>query len=302
MKAVLLRTGSVPNLSIQPSFVPGSPRVPHFDLYAEKKKSVSPKISLHLEINRRNDTTPVRSIRRVMSESDVIRSESEVSGCFSRLSAAGSRSFPVRIPEEEYVSDGEDGVGSVRSLFVTERGSDRRNYAGDWPEGGIPVEELGFSGGGIGKGRIPGGGGGGDDFEFGAFTGGEADRSKISAYYLEMLKSDPTNFLLLRNYGKFLHEVERDTAKAEEYYGRAILASPGDGEVLSLYGKLIWETEADEDRAKSYFDRAVHASPDDCVVLGSYAHFMWEAGGDEDEEEEIEIEGSKASPAMVAAF
>ncbi|GFZ00783.1 tetratricopeptide repeat (TPR)-like superfamily protein [Actinidia rufa] len=94
-----------------------------------------------------------------------------------------------------------------------------------------------------------------------------------------MLKSNPTDSLLLRNYGRFLHEIEGDVVKAEEYYGRAILASPGDGEVLALYGNLIWETQRDRDRAKSYFDRAVHSSPDDCMVLGSYAHFHVGGGG-----------------------
>ncbi|PSS11803.1 Adenosine monophosphate-protein like [Actinidia chinensis var. chinensis] len=188
------------------------------------------------------------SRRRDSSPATVIRralSETDVirsEFSFSRLSGVGSRSLPARIPEEE----------------------------------------LEFPGGGIGKGRNSGGFGGSDGFGDGTFTGGDADRSKMGAYYQEMLKSNPTDSLLLRNYGRFLHEIEGDVVKAEEYYGRAILASPGDGEVLALYGNLIWETQRDGDRAKSYFDRAVHSSPDDCMVLGSYAHFMWEA---EDEEE-----------------
>ncbi|KAF8027193.1 hypothetical protein BT93_E0183 [Corymbia citriodora subsp. variegata] len=108
--------------------------------------------------------------------------------------------------------------------------------------------------------------------------GGCAKRSEICDHYRGMLESRPDCSLLLRNYAKYLHEVERDAERAEEYYARAILASPGDGEVLSLYGRLIWEAERDEDRAGMYFDQAVNASPDDCMVLGSYAHFLWEAG------------------------
>lgn len=115
-----------------------------------------------------------------------------------------------------------------------------------------------------------------------------------------MLKADPTNSLLLRNYGKYLHEVEKDTAKAEEYYGRAILASPGDGEVLALYADLIWDTYRDEIRASSYFNQALQASPDDSVVLGSYAHFLWEV---EEIEEGTEMKVSGVSaPAIVEAF
>ncbi|TQD97002.1 hypothetical protein C1H46_017401 [Malus baccata] len=122
-----------------------------------------------------------------------------------------------------------------------------------------------------------------------------------------MLKSNPGDPLLLRNYGKFLHEVEKDAVGAEECYCRAILGSPGDGELLSLYAKLIWETQRDEERAKSYFDQAVSASPDDCMVLGSFASFMWEAEEDEDEDNNKEIniyDGTQVSsvPALVPAF
>ncbi|XP_061338232.1 uncharacterized protein LOC133285088 [Gastrolobium bilobum] len=171
-----------------------------------------------------------------------------------------------------------------------------RTGARSFTESGIPVEELGF------------GCGAGDGGDHGTATvtgwnGGE--RIKIGAYYEEMLKSNPTDALLLRNYGKFLHEVEKDTVRAEEYYGRAILANPGDGDLLSLYGKLIWETERDEERAKSYFDQAIHAAPDDCTVLGSYAHFMWDA--EEEEEEEVNGGGimgkaEESAAELIAAF
>ncbi|KAK3029904.1 hypothetical protein RJ639_038527 [Escallonia herrerae] len=297
MKAVLPLTGSVPvHLS---SYIPGSPRVSisTHDIGAgffsgERISSSSPRISLNVEATRRS------TIRRALSEPDMIAAESEIRGVFR------SRSFPARIPEEEYASDSDDevGGGGVGSLVLSERVFDQKDC--NWPRNGIPLEELEFSGGGNSKGRLTGGGSGGDDYGIGGFSGGNADRGKIGAYYLEMLKSNPTNSLLLRNYAKFLHEVEMDTSKAEEYYGRAILASPGDGEVLSLYGNLIWETQKDEDRAKSYFDQAVHASPDDCAVLGSYAHFMWEAEDEEDEAEEEERKRREvvSAASMVEAF
>jgi len=207
-----------------------------------------------------------------------VLSESDVTGG-SKLSGSGSLSFPARIPEEEYDSESEDDG------FVS-----LSKGAGIWPESGIPLEDLGFSGGG----RKPSG-----DDDHG--TGNGDDMSKIGAYYLEMLKSNPGDPLLLGNYGKFLHEVEKDLARAEEYYGRAILASPGNGELLSSYGKVIWESHRDGERAKSYFDQAVYASPNDCMVMGSYASFMWEVEEEEDgNEESTGIAG--ASPALVAAF
>ncbi|CAI8588195.1 unnamed protein product [Vicia faba] len=140
----------------------------------------------------------------------------------------------------------------------------------------FPLEEAGLGGGGCDHGDVTVTSGG---------NGGE--RIKIGAYYEETLKSNPTDALLLRNYGKYLHEVEKNLVRAEEYYGRAILANPEDGELLSLYGKLIWETYGDEERAKSYFDQAIHAAPDDSTVLGSYAHFMWEAEEEEKEKEKV---------------
>ncbi|KAH6790721.1 hypothetical protein C2S51_005727 [Perilla frutescens var. frutescens] len=209
--------------------------------------------------------TQRRSIRRSASEPNVIRSEMRT------LSKLGSRSFTA-IPELEYDEDHAAANGRMT-----------------W-------EELGSPGGGMNKNRKSGGGGSGG-------YGSDAERKKMRAYYQEMIKSNPTDSLLLRNYGKYLHEVEGDVVKAEEYYGRAILASPGDGEVLSLYGKLIWETKRDESRAKSYFTQAIEASPNDCMVLGSYAHFLWEAEEeecrDDDEISESEVQLPRL---MVEAF
>lgn len=191
MRAVLPRTGSVPVLSRTASA--GSPRVSlsrHDStgcFFSGAKGSVgSPRISLHFDINHRKDSpAPARGIRRAFSESDIIRSEIGFSG----LSGAGSLSFPARIPEDEHLSEIDD---EGERLVL--------NGPRIWPEIGIPLEELGFFGGG-GK---PGGGGGGYDG-----IGSGDDRSKIGAYYLEMLKSNPGDSLLLRNYGKFLHEVLR---------------------------------------------------------------------------------------------
>ncbi|KAI3453391.1 hypothetical protein Pfo_010054 [Paulownia fortunei] len=282
MESLLFRTGSG-SMPFQAPLMPASPRhsvsLPVQGSAAgafsgDRNGVSSSRISLHQEVSRRN-------ICRSSSEPDVIRAEVRT------LSKLGSRSFTAPwIPEVEC----DEGI------------DERRGYAGEWPENGISWEELGFPGGGMNKNRKSGGGGSGGN-------GSNADRHKIGAYYQEMLKSDPTNSLVLRNYGKYLHEVERDVVKAEEYYGRAILASPGDGEVLSLYGKLIWETQRDESRAKSYFNQALQASPHDSMVLGSYAHFLWEADeeedGDEDEEDQEMETGSKdvvPIAAVVEAF
>ncbi|XP_062073583.1 uncharacterized protein LOC133777848 [Humulus lupulus] len=272
MKAVLIRTGSVP-VQVQLLHVSDSPRVclnrseSLSGVFSGEKTVVnSPRVSLHFEISRRRKERDV--IRRAFSETDMIRPE-------TKSSSSGSRSFPARVPKEDEYTP----LSRTTSFSA-------------------PCPEIGISGGGFGKGSKPGGGG---DFGYGAYGGGFNDRSKLGEYYQEMLKSNPGDSLLLRNYGKYLHEVEKDLVGAEEYYGRAILANPGDGELLSLYGKLIWETQRDEDRAKSYFDQAVTASPHDCTVLGSFAHFMWEAEENDDEDIDNKTRNMSSTP-LVSAF
>jgi tetratricopeptide (TPR) repeat protein len=173
-----------------------------------------------------------------------------------------------------------------------------RGNAGGWPSSGFSCEELGFPVGGKNKNRNFSGSGSGGN-------GSHGDQHEIRAYYQEMLKTNPTNSLLLRNYGKYLQKVEKDATKAEEYYERAILASPGDGEVLSLYANLIWETHRDERRANFYFNQAVQASLNDSMVLGSYAHFLWQAEEDEEHEGIMDQIGSQDKvdiAAMLEAF
>lgn len=177
MKSSLIRTASSGSLPVHSSFVPTSPRVSVPGKYSGEKSKCSPTISLHFHVNQ----TP---IRRVSSESDL-----KISSSLPKLTRERSQSFPAIIPEEDYFSDG-------GALTLTENGFNHQNFT--------PVEESTCSGDGIGKGRTFGGGRGGYGFGRG---GGSSDRKDIGAYYQEMLKSDPMNSLLLRNYGKFLHEV-----------------------------------------------------------------------------------------------
>lgn len=271
-------------MPVHQRFVSGSPKVSisrHNSIgesFSGNGDRSASRISLNVRSSDRSPATRF-GMRRALSESDVIRSE-------RMARSAGFEPWPVKIPEEE---EEEEEMGE----FVDDWGSLI------WKESGIPMEELGLSGGGFGRGSGDSGSNG-----KGNRGGGYNDRSKMGEYYREMLKANPKNSLLLVNYGRFLYEVEKDAERAEEYYGRAILESPGDGEALSMYGKLIWETQRDEKRAKGYFDQALNASPDDCMVLGSYAHFMWEADDDdeEDDDEEHVEELVALSPAMVPAL
>ncbi|XP_028754564.1 uncharacterized protein LOC114714035 [Neltuma alba] len=262
MSASLFRTGSGPVQKPVFSGFSYSSLSSHASLPRDHIPRRSSSISLNLHSPDQRDTPP-RMIDRALSESDAIRSATESFGVSRKMKQSGSRSFPATVSGDEVLYESEwCDIGG------------KSNYAGVRPDIGILTEEFGF-GGGVGSGRDDG---------IATVTGGnDGDRVKIGAYYKEVLKSNPTDALLLGNYGKFLYEVEKDAVRAEEYYGRAILANPGDGELLSLYGKLIWETQRDEGRAESYFEHAVHASPNDCSILGSYAHFLWEA---EEEEEE----------------
>lgn len=194
MRALICRSssGSIP-LGAWNS--PTSPRVSaalavHESTAGEKNRCVSSSI---LCLQRETGRT---SIRRVSSVPSVIRAEMELSSGNKSMSKFGSLSFPAKILEED--------VSTPTLTFEENCGS---FGVGDWPSCGIPVEELEFSGGGMGK-KWNFGGGGGDEFNTGNFGGGSSDKSSMRSYYEQMIKSNPTNGLLLRNYGKFLQEVQ----------------------------------------------------------------------------------------------
>lgn len=271
MKSLLFRTG-FSSLADQTPLTPASCRHP---VSLPIQRSVAGVFSCEKNgvSSPRISLHTIKSSQRDSSQRDLVRPEVRT---YSKLR---SRSFTApQISEEDH----EIGRGN----------------AGVWPSSEFSCEELGFPGGGKSKNRNFSGSGSGRD-------GSHGDQHEIRAHYQEMLKTNPTNSLLLRNYGKYLHEVERDVTKAEEYYERAILASPGDGEVLSLYANLIWETHRDERRANFYFNQAVQASPNDSMVLGSFAHFLWEAEEDEEHEGITDQIGSQDEvdiAAMVEAF
>ncbi|KAF8389587.1 hypothetical protein HHK36_024104 [Tetracentron sinense] len=106
--------------------------------------------------------------------------------------------------------------------------------------------------------------------------GNTFDAEQMERHYERIVKENPANPLILRNYARFLYKTRRDFKKAEEYYFRAILEEPNDGEMLSEYGKLRWEVHRDEERASNYFERARESSPHNSEVLAAYASFLWD--------------------------
>ncbi|XP_076958905.1 uncharacterized protein LOC143634798 [Bidens hawaiensis] len=250
MESLLFRTGS--------GSVCSSPRLPA-PIRHNSFSAFSP--LPHLEVKN------LRRLRRAASEPKK----------FSRLTSINAGSHALHgMLHEEVLADGENvNIRCIGSLKFGEKCFD--------PVSGVVLDEGRFSGVGGGSGRD------GDGFGSGSGeSNGNNDQNRIGAHYRKLLESNPNDPLVMRNYGKFLHEVEGDPVKAEEYYGRAILASPGDGELMSLYGKLIWDVHRDGERARYYFDQAISICPNDCTVMGSYAQFLWEAEEDEDIEEESE--------------
>lgn len=195
MKAVILRGGSIPVTS--PALTASSPRVSlsrqssFAGLYSADQRTLSsPLISLLSPMDKRKPKGTHPHIRRALSDSDIARSVSR--------SPAGSRCISAGIPEEECASDGE--VDREFRALVTGNGSDRAaSFAPVWPESSIPNEEIGFSGDGLGNSGKHGGNHGDDSYDH---------KSKIRDYYRGMLNLNPADSLLLRNYGRFLHEVK----------------------------------------------------------------------------------------------
>ena len=192
MRASLFRTGSVP---VQKLTAPGSPKVSltrQSSTSGDKISVNSPWISPHSNKNGRRDF-PARIISRASSEGDMIRSSTENFGVHKKLDKTGSRYFPASMPDDEYPSENE-----LHEIWG-KNGACKPNYAGIWPESGIRLEEIEFNAGGVGD---------GGDHRITTVTGGNGgNRIELGAYYEEMVKSNPTDALLLGNYGKFLYEV-----------------------------------------------------------------------------------------------
>lgn len=121
------------------------------------------------------------------------RRRGSTSAAFRRATSEGrlSRSATARIPAE----------GVKWKVF-------NFGVSGGKGEGVVVVEEeVEFSGGGVGDGSKSGIGRGGDWVSGSAGAGGGSERGAMGAYYREMIEANPGDALLLRNYGKFLHEV-----------------------------------------------------------------------------------------------
>ncbi|XP_020580783.1 uncharacterized protein LOC110024927, partial [Phalaenopsis equestris] len=187
MKAAMVISGG--SISPRMEIAGISPSFVHDTGLDSRRRSWSKRMSLDVK-ERRELLLPTGTpnpLRRVRSDTDLHRS----APFRSRWSP------PVRFQEEEEEEKVNLQVMSISPAIAKE------------------AEELVHSGGGMGNGRKMGGGSGWK-------RGDEANReedSRIGSYYQEMLKSDPGNPLLLRNYGRFLHEVKGDFERAEEYYG-----------------------------------------------------------------------------------
>lgn len=134
----------------------------------------------------RTISAPARAVAPVRDP----RRRGSTSSTFRRTTSDGrlSRSASARIPAEgvkwkvfDFGVSGGKGEGVV-----------------------VEEEEVEFSGGGVGEGRKSGSGRGGDGV---GGAGGGSERRAMGAYYREMIEANPGDPLLLRNYGKFLHEV-----------------------------------------------------------------------------------------------
>ncbi|KAK3038667.1 hypothetical protein RJ639_028121 [Escallonia herrerae] len=105
----------------------------------------------------------------------------------------------------------------------------------------------------------------------------------VEEYYKRMVREDPSNPFILRDYAQLL-QSKGNLPGAEENYFRASLADPKDGEILMQYATLAWQLHRNQDRASRYFERATHALPNDSQILGAYASFLWEIDEDDNDE------------------
>lgn len=227
MKSLLMRTGSMP---VQNRFIPSTisrhNSVESLSTHGDNKLSVG-RISI--------DAKSRAGMRRVLSESDVIRSERRTS------KSVGSKPSPARIPEDDETEE---------------------------------EEEDGFSGGGGGSGfsggRGDGGGGGYDGrrrigdyyremlksdpnnslllMNYGKFLYEvERDLERAEEYYGRAILANPGDGEALSMYGKLIWETKRDEKRAQCYFDQAVNAAPDDCMVLGSYAHFMWEAEDDDE-------------------------------------------------------
>ncbi|XP_073001471.1 uncharacterized protein [Typha latifolia] len=184
--------------------------------------------------------------------------------------------------EEEPDQDGQDGGNGI-FMSLGEDGNVGSSGMGIPPlflARGLGIDRVGSGLLDIGGGGRNGNGGGRGGGNCVTVMGNGGEQSDVEMYYKRMVEEDPSNALLLRNYGQFLYQAKGDLRRAEEFFSRAILADPSDGEILSQYAKLVWELHGDGERAASYFEQAVQAAPQNSHVLAAYAGFLWEKDED----------------------
>ncbi|KAG6497604.1 hypothetical protein ZIOFF_045507 [Zingiber officinale] len=147
-------------------------------------------------------------------------------------SGSGNSFLRGREEEVSFRRAGANLAGSNRSPPIPEKVAEEEedDLAVKWCDLGMSVlaglaGQMEYSGGGTGKGKNVGRGRRGGD-------GDHDDNRRISDYYQQMLETDSANPLLLRNYGRFLHEVR-------------VLSY-----VLGSYAQFLWDAvEEDEEEA-----------------------------------------------------
>ncbi|KAJ0236821.1 Uncharacterized protein HA466_0255110 [Hirschfeldia incana] len=229
MKSLLMRTGSMP---VQNRFIPSRKgtaisrhnSVESLSTYGDNKFSVG-RISI--------DAKSAAGMRRVLSESDVIRSE--------RMSkSVGSKPSPARIPESDETEEEEDGFsGGGGSGFSGGRGngggggsSDDRSKIGDYYREMLksdPNNSLLL-------------------MNYGKFLYEvERDLERAEEYYGRAILANPGDGEALSMYGKLIWETKRDEKRAQCYFDQAVSASPDDCMVLGSYAHFMWEAEDEEE-------------------------------------------------------
>ncbi|KAG2238930.1 hypothetical protein Bca4012_023714 [Brassica carinata] len=230
MKSLLMRTGSMP---VQNRFIPSTiarhNSVESLSTHGERFSGG--KISI--------DAKSTAGIRRVLSESDVIRSER------TSKSVGGSKPSPARIPEDE--EEGFYGGGGSGFSGGDGRGGgdgyDDRSKIGDYYREMLksdPNNSLLL-------------------MNYGKFLYEvEKDLERAEEYYGRAILANPGDGEALSMYGKLIWETKRDEKRAQCYFDQAVNASPDDCMVLGSYAHFMWEAEDDEEEEE---ELVIGASP-----------------------------------------
>lgn len=129
-----------------------------------------------------------------------------------------------------------------------------------------------------------------------------SDPTRADELYLEALKLDPNDPIILDNYAVFLMQVKKDFPRADQVFSRAIEIAPDSPGILSNFALFLGDHADDRARAEAMFERALAADPANPIALANFARFLIQENRDRNRIREMFERAINAKPEIADTF